>query len=1255
MSFIGIHNHSDYSSIRLKDSIIKVKDMIDYAVELGHAGVALTDHEALCGTIKALSYVKKQKESGKIPTDFKMIIGNEIYLVDREAVDYGRENNERIDFYHLILLAKNRRGYQALVELSSKAWSESFHFKGLERVPTYKEDFFSMLSEYRNDIVCSTACLGGELAKLYKKYMSTNDIEDKKAIHRFIMTMKNFFGDNFYLEIQPSFMEEQIEYNKFVLKLSEGYGIKAIVTTDAHYLKKEYRVFHRNFLASKEGDREVDDFYSSTYMMSTDEIRDYLKDYISEDKIQELFNNTLEIGAKIEEYDLKEEVKIPLANIKPFKIKSSFYQYYDQYKYLKLYAESEHEIDRFFFSQIEDGFLKKKKPFNDIYLSRLNEELEVFWEISKNVKQQLSGYFVLTKEIIDEILWSCSYVGVSRGSCSGSLCCELLDIVDLDPIVHNLPFYRFMSIDRKNDFPDIDIDSQTSMRSEIIEKMKQKYGYDKVINMGTFKTEKAKSCVQTAMRGLGFDADAIQEVSKLATHPTLEDCLRGNKEEGLEPLKDFIAEIKKHEGLEEAILLFEGLIAGRSQHASGVLVWNDGITKHSPIMKTNSGLFVTQFDQSDCEYVSGMKIDLLSVSALDKIDTCVKLLQDAGKIEKDLSKKEIYDKYLHPDVLEWNNPEVYNLLYTGEVPDAFQFDTSQGKKAIAKIKPHSFADVLNGNTLMRLQTSGEQPMDKYVRFKNDISQWYDEMKEAGLNEEEIKVLEEHLLNCYGVANTQEDLMEMSMNPKIANFTLSEANKLRKTVAKAKAKDQLVVVKEMFYNKGMENGNRKELLEYVWEKQVMLQAKYGFSRNHVAGYSAILLQELNLVYRFGSIFWKTAILTEKIGDNGGVAVAVGNMKDTVINPDINLSKKGFAPLESKNKILYGLLSIDGIGESIVDNIIENRPYNSLDDIFTKLVDTKKISLLNLFTLAKSGALDSLCEGSRKELMVELVKRITLMKDKLTMTNVSKLYDKLPNHLLTEKKLYWFRNIYLKKAKKDKDNFYVSIDALDFINSNFSFVYDISESIIINIKEFEKYYKKNIKGIQDWIQTEEALNLHHKALCRENWNLYCTGDFASWEMDTIYFYTKEHELDTYNLESMFNIANFNELPETPVVDGVEKTKKGKEYVIHKTYTIAGTVVHKNKDKKLVYILTKDGVVPIKFYESNYKKYDKKIVEGEGKNKKVLSESYFKRGTKLVVTGYRKLDEFIPKVYNFNSSAVVKTFKENGKVQFEFEKMK
>lgn len=366
---------------------------------------------------------------------------------------------------------------------------------------------------------------------------------------------------------------------------------------------------------------------------------------------------------------------------------------------------------------------------------------------------------------------------------------------------------------------DIDIDSQTSKRIEIMEKMKEKYGFENVINMGTFKTEKAKSSVQTACRGLGLDVDTTMNISKLVTHPTISDCLHGNEKEGLEPLKDFIEEIDKHKGLRESIKMFEGLITGRSQHASATIIWNDGVVSHSPTMKTNSGLLVTQFDQEDCEYVSAMKIDLLSISALDKIDTCIQLLQEDGKIEKNLSKKMIYDTYLHPDVLQWEDAKVYDLLYTGDVPDAFQMDTSQGTKAIAKIKPKSFTDISNGNTLMRLQTDGEQPIDKYVKHKEDVNIWHQEMKDFGLTEEEVKVLEPHLLPCYGVANTQEDAMEMAMNPKIANFTLAEANKLRKAIAKSKAKDQLEKIKELFFEKGIENGNRKELLDYVWNTQI----------------------------------------------------------------------------------------------------------------------------------------------------------------------------------------------------------------------------------------------------------------------------------------------------------------------------------------------------------------------------------------------------------------------------------------------------
>ena len=1145
MPFIGIHNHTDVSNFRLKDSINKTSSLIDYSIELGHAGIAITDHETIAAHIKAIKYVKKLKEKGKLPEGYKLILGNEIYLCDRETVEKRKENNERIDFYHLILLAKDEIGHKCLRELSAEAWTHSFFFKGLERVPTYKDYFLNLIQKYKGHLIASTACLGGELGKLSLDYLKNGSIETKRQIHTFITMMKFLFEDDFYLEIQPSSENsDQIEYNKFLLKLSKAYNLKVVVSTDSHYLKKEHRNFHRCFLNSKDGDREVDDFYATTYLMSEGEMYDFLKDYISKDEFEEMMLNTIEIGNKVKNYDLYQEVSIPKADISEFKLNHLFHLYYEKYDYIKKFAFSEHETDRYFLYTIEEGFKKKNQEFNEENLSRIDIELKEIYLISEELKQQLSGYYIVTKEMMD-ICWEVSILGPSRGSASGFYILFLTEVVALNPIKHNLPHWRHLSIERGAELPDVDWDTEGSKRDLIIQKVKERYGFDKVINICTFKQEKAKSSVQTAMRGLGFDADTISNVSKLATHPTLSDCLYGNEEEGLKPLTDFIEEIKKHDNLEEAILMFEGLISGRSQHASGVIKYDKGILEHNSIMTTTGGKLVTQFDYDDSVYSGGMKFDFLSLTSLDKIHDTMDLLIKHNKIEDKGSIKDTFNFYLSPDVIEWGNKEVYDLLYQGELPDAFQFDTSQGRKAIQKIQPHSFNELAAGNSLMRLSVNGaEQPIDKFVKYKKDISLAYDEMRECGLNDEEIKVIESHLKDTYFIASSQEDAMELSMNPKIAGFTLGEANKLRKAIAKANAKELIKQIKDRFYSKGTKLGNRKEILDYVWEKQIKPMLGYSFSRNHVLPYTCILLQELNLAYRFGSLFWKTAVLTRKIGDVGSVATGVGAMREMIKNPDINLSEPGFVPYEEENKILYGLLSINKIGKDIVEEIINNRPYNSIDDVFVKLLDENKISLLNLFTLAKAGCFDSLYENkSRQEIMIDLVERITPRKEKLTMSNMTKLVNVIPDSYKKEKNIYWFRNVYLKQCKKDSEKFYVPLNGLEFVNKNIQIDYNIGEFIEINIKEFEKYYKKEIKPLQNWLLEEETLNLYHRACCRDNWSTYCKGNKKSWEMETIFMYTEGHEVDDYDVDKFFKLENFFELEEEPILESIEITKRGR----------------------------------------------------------------------------------------------------------------
>ena len=388
-------------------------------------------------------------------------------------------------------------------------------------------------------------------------------------------------------------------------------------------------------------------------------------------------------------------------------------------------------------------------------------------------------------------MWTVSLVGVSRGSSSGFYTCYLMDIVQMNPIEYDLPHWRHISKERP-ELPDIDIDTEGAQRQVIIELVKEKYGTENVLNICTFTTEKTKSAVLSACRGLGLDVDVAQGIAGMIPSERgqlwpFNDVVNGNPEKNRKPVKQFIDEISKYEGLRETIEGIEGLVSGRSQHASGVYVYKDGFLNQNAMMKTTKGYPVTQFNMQDSDAMGGLKLDFLTINALDRIRKCMDLLIEYGKIEWQGSLRATYNKYLHPDALELDNPEMFKLLYSGEVINAFQFDTNVGLQALGKIKPQNFKEVAAANSLMRLAADhGESSLDKFARFKNNIDDWYNEMRKNELTEHEMKVLENHLIPTYGICDTQEVMMEISMDPKISHFTLVQANKLRKGIAKKKS-------------------------------------------------------------------------------------------------------------------------------------------------------------------------------------------------------------------------------------------------------------------------------------------------------------------------------------------------------------------------------------------------------------------------------------------------------------------------------------
>ena len=450
--YFGAHNHTDWTNAYAnKDSIITIEKLINKSVELGLKGVAITEHGIISSHFNAIEYVKKGKEKGTIPNDFKLGLGLEAYVVPREEVENAVKNNEKTRFYHLIIIAKDKIGHKAITELSSRGFENSFTYRGAFRVPIYYDDLMDIASKYKDHLIVSSACIGGALGHYGLKYIQSQSTEDKQKVVDFLNLMYKLFGKSFYIEIQPSHQqqEEQIAFNKLALNIAKATGIKAIVTTDSHYTDLSEQKAHEVFLKSSEAEREVYSFYSSTYLMSSDEIKSHLIDYIEEDKIQELLDNTLEIYDSIEEYSLKSETVVPDADIPDnFEIKHLFCMHYEKYPFIKKFAYSNYTVDKYFLSLVEQGFIDRKQEMNDTTLSRINIELEQIWGISENLNLRLSNYYCVVLDIINEAFKTSLY-GCGRGSAGAFYLLYLIGIVLLNPLEHNnLPFYRHISIER---------------------------------------------------------------------------------------------------------------------------------------------------------------------------------------------------------------------------------------------------------------------------------------------------------------------------------------------------------------------------------------------------------------------------------------------------------------------------------------------------------------------------------------------------------------------------------------------------------------------------------------------------------------------------------------------------------------------------------------------------------------------------------------------------------------------------------------
>ena len=826
----SLHNHTDFSNLRLKDSINTVDRLMDYALELGQDVLAFTEHESVANAVKIQEAYEKRKQDNP---NFKVILGNEIYLV-RNGLNKDNFNPEEDRYFHFILLAKNAEGHKQIREISTRAWMRSYMARGMRRVPTYYQDLIDIISKNKGNIIASTACLGGQLPAYLLKYKQTHDKADIEQAIKWLKGMVKLFGKgNFFLEMQPSHNEEQIYVNKWIKKLSHKLDIPYIITCDAHYLKKDEAFIHETYLKSQNGEREVSEFYATTYLMETKELEGFFE-YFTKEDIYAAYENIEYIKSQCEDYNLKKPLKIPQLPWKDSYITDEQVKsFQDKIPNLKYLTESDFDGDKLLGRLIIQGIQEKEDLQNQDAYDEINVELESVYQSSLVNKTHWSSYFLNLQKIIDTIWEAGSIVGCSRGSGGGFLILYVLGIIQINCLRETTKTFhwRFLNPARVSVL-DVDIDVSGLRRKQILDKFREVYGEDRV----TLGTESTKSAILSAARGLGIDNDVAQYIASLVPSDrglirSLHQCYYGDSKEGIKPVIPFVNEMKQRPKLWEVACRIEGLICRSGIHAGGLVFVDEPFTETAALMRAPDGTIISQFDLHDLEKLSLIKYDLLSVEAMDKIQVCLELLVKYGYLKWSGTLRKTYEDAIGIYNLERTDSKMWKMVWEHKIQSLFQMEKSSGIQGIALTHPKSVDDLATLNSVIRLmaqEKGAETPLEKYARFKKDISLWYQEMDSYGLTKEEQKILEPVLKISYGLCESQERFMMLVQIPECGGFDLNFADRLRKSVAKKRPEEYKKCEKE-YFKRVREQGLSKNLCNYVWNVCVATSRGYGFEK------------------------------------------------------------------------------------------------------------------------------------------------------------------------------------------------------------------------------------------------------------------------------------------------------------------------------------------------------------------------------------------------------------------------------------------
>lgn len=1269
-TYTSLHVHSEYSSALLgfTDSIIRIPEALQWCYNNGLRGMSISDHEGISGFVEMELAVEKMD----LQRPFRHIFANEIYLISEEENAFHETTDIKPRYWHFLLNCLDETGLHMMYELSSRAWLRSYVYRGLRRRPTFYSDIEEIIGQNQGHIVGSTACLGG-----YLPHLILNN--DRRKIKQFIQWgVKTFGTGNFFLECQPCLEdnEEQTKVNKALWDLHEEMCVPIIVTTDAHYLEEKDRLIHKAYLNSKDGGdtREADAFYMTAHLFSPTELRETLRVCFNDEQIDVLFQTTNKIADRVQPVTLKKTTQVPaLPEVPEFNVVHKYKSYYAKYPFIKDYANSVDEYERYYYSQIEKGLMQYEETHKiDIeqYLAQINLEMEQVKGLGNIFdNQRMCDYFTVVQKVID-LIWTKgdSLVGIGRGSAGCYLTNFLLHITGIDPQRKELqefyPWWRFCSTARSDSIFDIDIDIESFNKEKIIQAIKDYFGERRVCQVVTWGRLSARTAIERACRGLNIPSDTAAYLRSLVPIKrgkiySLNDCLYGNKELGREKVPGFAKELKKYDGLLETAQAFEGLIISSGVHAGALNVLKSDFTDTGALMVSSNGAVINQYDLHMGEITGQLKFDLLSIDALCSIRGCLNLLLKNNKIQWQGSLRKTYNYYLGYDVLEKDNKEMWDLL--PHMPNSFQFDSRAGKEALLKIKAQNLIELTLANGLMRLAVAeGEQPMDKYVRYRNNINEWYIDMTDYGIPLEEQNILKELLKPYCGLMISQATTMSVLMDKRVCNFTLKEADKARKAIAKKNAA-ALAETEERLYKKGVECGRSQVFLDYLWKVQIEMSKSYAFDFSHSHEYATECLQELNLYYKYPQVYWNTAVVIaqsqsedtrENVAnttDYGKIAQSIYKAKSNGISveaPSITQSDLAFTPIEENNTILYGLAAISGINSAIAQQIIANRPYTSFKDFYLKNSQPGTLITPSKFRqLIKGGCFDCF-SPDRVKVMKYYIMLSTTQITALTMANLPAVKSsgiKISKEIIAPYNFYKYvtskQFFYGNHPKfKSKKIYWLDGRALKYFNNNCKDrlhegvdYWQADEYTVVVDKSLEKVVADSKKSILKYINEPDFLKAYSIALMKKKYMEFIDGNESPehWSFQALSFYSQKHELANLDL-GQYNISHFSDLPEEPIF--TDKTWGNRSWKQYEISAICGTLIARNDNNHILNILTVDNeVVSVKMQQGAFAWYKQTISETIDGKKNVLDPSWLDRGALLIVAGYRRgQNDFVAKKY-------------------------